>query len=69
MKPNSIELCSAIVIVGDAHSVVDSVRPEALRRLAELGFVQSIDGKWKLTAAGRKLLPAIQAGDTLPNLA
>jgi hypothetical protein len=69
MKPDNIELCSAIIVVNDAHSGSDSVRTEALSRLAELGIVQSNDGKWMLTAAGRKLLTTIQDGDTLPDLA
>jgi hypothetical protein len=67
MQPDNIELCSALIIVGALHTVVDSVRPEALHRLAELGFVQGTGGKWDLTATGRKLLPAIQDGDHLPD--
>jgi hypothetical protein len=67
MKPDNIELCSAIIVVNDAHSGSDSVRTEALSRLAELGIVQSNDGKWMLTATGRKMLTTIQDGDTLPN--
>jgi hypothetical protein len=67
MKPDNIELCSALVVVGAAHTVIESVRPEALHRLADLGFVQMSDEKWELTAAGRRLLPAIHDGDHLPN--
>ena len=46
MKPDKIELCSASIVVNDAHSGGDSVRTEALSRLAELGIVQSNDGKY-----------------------
>ena len=67
MQPDNIELCSALIIVGAVHTVIDSVRPEALHRLAKLGFVQATDEKWDLTAAGRQLLPAIQDGEHLPN--
>jgi len=68
MKHDNAELCAALLTIGSGNPAVDYIRSETFTRLSDLGLIQ-FDQQWMLTAAGRLLLPSLEAGDSLPNLA
>jgi len=68
MKPNNAELCGALLTISSGNPAADYIRPETFARLSDLGLIQ-FDLQWKLTTAGRLLLPSLEAGDSLPKLA
>jgi hypothetical protein len=69
MKPDNIELCSAIVVIGSQNTSLDKIRAETFTRLSELGLVEYLGSGWQLTSNGRLLLPSLLIGDSLPDLA
>ncbi len=68
IQMDNVELCDALRIIAAGNPAAVYIRSESLNRLSELGLIQ-FDGQWKLTTAGRLLLPSLEAGDSLPNLA
>ena len=62
-----LKLCAALLTISSGNPAVDNIRSETFARLADLGLIQ-LGQRWNLTAAGRILLPSLEAGDLL-NLA
>jgi hypothetical protein len=69
MKPTHNDLCVAMLAASAEPWVLSEVKPGCFEHLATIGLACIGDeGKWELTSAGEKLMPAIINGDDIPPL-